>query len=86
MITGKHSSKSAEAVKQWYLDQEYPDRVLVGTATLATGVDGIDKVCDQLLIFDRLDGDPSKERQLIGRVLPRGTTDRPTHVVFATTE
>jgi len=38
-------------------------------------------VCDQLMIFDPIEGDGAKERQLIGRVLPRGTDDRPTHVV-----
>lgn len=45
--------------------------VLVGTASLATGTDGMDKVCDRLIILDDTD-DPSLRRQLIGRIMPRG--------------
>lgn len=45
--------------------------VLIGTATLATGVDGLDKVCDTLIIVNDTDDD-SLRRQLIGRILPRG--------------
>ena len=46
-------------------------RVLIGTATLATGTDGMDKVCNTLLIVDDTD-DEALRRQLIGRILPRG--------------
>lgn len=45
--------------------------VLVGTATLATGTDGLDKVCDTLVILDDTEDD-SLRRQLIGRIMPRG--------------
>lgn len=45
--------------------------VLIGTATLATGTDGLDKMCDTLLIVDDTDDD-SLRRQLMGRILPRG--------------
>ena len=45
--------------------------VLVGTASLATGTDGLDKVCNQLIILDDTDDD-SLRRQLIGRIMPRG--------------
>jgi hypothetical protein len=45
--------------------------VLVGTATLATGTDGLDKVCDRLIILDDTDDD-SLRRQLVGRIMPRG--------------
>ena len=45
--------------------------VLVGTASLATGTDGLDKVCDWLIILDDTDDD-SLRRQLIGRIMPRG--------------
>ena len=48
---------------------------LIGTTALATGVDGIDKVCQSMLILDDVRGDASKRRQLIGRILPRGTDD-----------
>ena len=44
---------------------------LIGTATLATGTDGLDKVCNTLIIVDDTDDDALR-RQLIGRILPRG--------------
>ena len=46
-------------------------RVLIGTASLATGTDGMDRVCNTLLIVDDTDDDALR-RQLIGRILPRG--------------
>jgi superfamily II DNA or RNA helicase len=45
--------------------------VLVGTATLATGTDGMDKVCDWLVILDDTEDDALR-RQLVGRIMPRG--------------
>lgn len=45
--------------------------VLIGTASLATGTDGMDKVCNTLLILDDTEDD-SLRRQLIGRIMPRG--------------
>jgi superfamily II DNA or RNA helicase len=45
--------------------------ILVGTATLATGTDGLDRVCDTLIIAHDTDDDALR-RQLIGRILPRG--------------
>lgn len=47
---------------------------LIGTATLATGTDGIDTMCDYMVILDDTD-DASLRRQLVGRILPRGNTD-----------
>ena len=47
-------------------------QVLVGTAYLATGTDGLDKMCDRLIILDDTDDD-SLRRQLIGRIMPRGS-------------
>lgn len=46
-------------------------QIMVGTATMATGLDGVDKVCDRLIIVDDTDDD-AKRRQLMGRILPRG--------------
>jgi len=70
LVTGKTSAKEKNAVldqfKNGVLD------VLVGTATLATGTDGMDKVCDWLVILDDTDDDALR-RQLIGRIMPRGT-------------
>jgi superfamily II DNA or RNA helicase len=69
LVTGqtpaKKKSARLEAFKDGVLD------VLVGTATLATGTDGLDKVCDWLVIFDDTDDDALR-RQLIGRIMPRG--------------
>ena len=47
--------------------------VLFGTATMSTGVDGLDKVCDMLILLDDTDDD-SLRRQVIGRILPRGSS------------
>ncbi len=45
--------------------------VLIGTATMRTGTDGLDRVCDTLIIVDDTDDDAARQ-QLIGRILPRG--------------
>ena len=45
--------------------------ILIGTAALATGTDGLDKVCDTLVILQDTEDDALR-RQLIGRILPRG--------------
>ena len=54
---------------QQLLDGEI--RVLIGTASLATGTDGIDKICNEMIIVDDTDDDALR-RQLVGRILPRG--------------
>lgn len=68
-VNGKTSTKrKAEKLalfKQGNLD------VLVGTSSLATGTDGLDKMCDWLMILQDTDDD-SLRRQLIGRIMPRG--------------
>lgn len=68
-VTGEHQPK----VKQAIIDnfRHGGCRVLVGTATLATGTDGLDKVCDTLVIVNDTDDDALR-KQLIGRILPRG--------------
>ena len=69
LLTGKtKAADKASAVNEFKsgkLD------VLVGTATLATGTDGFDKVCDLMVIVNDT-SDNAKRRQLIGRILPRG--------------
>jgi hypothetical protein len=69
LVTGKTPSK----VKDTYIAEFNAGLVdvLVGTASLATGTDGMDKVCDTLIILDDTDDD-SLRRQLIGRIMPRG--------------
>jgi Helicase conserved C-terminal domain len=53
-------------------------RALVGTQTLATGTDGLDKVCDTLVILDDTEDDAMR-RQLIGRIMPRGQATTVAH-------
>lgn len=57
------------AVKQFIEDPE--TEFMVGTASMATGTDGIDKVCKLMVIVDDTDDDALR-RQLVGRILPRG--------------
>ena len=56
--------------------------VLIGTATLATGMDGIDKMCDHLLIVDDTQDDALR-RQLMGRILPRGADSDVSKKIFS---
>ena len=51
---------------------------LVGTQTLATGTDGLDKMCDVLVIVDDTEDDAMR-RQLIGRIMPRGEATTTAH-------
>lgn len=70
LITGKMSKATKlETLQQFKEDPN--EQVLIGTATIATGVDGLDKVCDTLVLFDDTN-DNSLRRQIIGRILPRG--------------
>jgi hypothetical protein len=78
LITGDPVKGGVERTKQIFINIDMR-AVLIGTDALATGIDGIDVECDHLLIFDDTE-DPSMRRQLIGRVLPRGTRERDTIV------
>lgn len=68
-IDGGVSFKEKMRVVDAYKAGDYD--VLVGTASLATGTDGIDKMTDEMVILDDTT-DTSLRRQLVGRVLPRG--------------
>lgn len=70
LAVGRMTSKRKQAVVSAFKAGEAD--ILVGTATLATGTDGIDKMCDHLLIVDDTTDD-AQRRQLMGRILPRGT-------------
>jgi hypothetical protein len=72
LLTGATPKSTKEEVLEGFRSGAFP--VLVGTATLATGTDGLDKVCDTLVILDDTDDDALR-RQLIGRILPRGADD-----------
>jgi hypothetical protein len=69
MVTGRTPKPEKERIIQAFLAGHVD--VLIGTATLATGTDGMDRVCDTLIILDDTD-DAALRRQLIGRILPRG--------------
>jgi superfamily II DNA or RNA helicase len=69
VVTGAHTK--AEKDRLLTLFKTGGCDILIGTATLATGTDGLDKVCDTLLILDDTDDDALR-RQLIGRIMPRG--------------
>ena len=44
--------------------------VLIGTAAMATGTDGLDTMCDTLILLHDTDDD-SLRKQIIGRITPR---------------
>jgi superfamily II DNA or RNA helicase len=69
LITGATTKPLKDRILQEFLAGTY--HVLIGTATLATGTDGMDRVCDTLVILDDTDDDALR-RQLIGRIMPRG--------------
>ena len=79
MVTGALSGKRKQEAIDRFLTGRVP--VLVGTASLATGTDGLDKVCDSLLILDDTDDDALR-RQLIGRIMPRGVDSTSTHTKY----
>ena len=71
-LHGKTPKKQRELILARFLDPSQPV-LLVATATLATGFDGADTVCETMVIVeDTLDD--TLRRQLVGRILPRGTT------------
>ena len=69
-MTKKEKTAKLNEFRNGWLD------ILVGTASIATGTDGLDKVCDHLIILDDTDDD-SLRRQLIGRILHRGEGQGP---------
>ena len=83
IITGKDSKKVKEKELHRFISGDM--EVLVGTASIATGTDGIDKVSDLLILVDDTD-DESLRRQIIGRILPRGVdTDASRKVIYRLT-
>ena len=83
IITGKDTKKAKEAELHRFISGDM--EVLVGTASIATGTDGIDKVSDLLILVDDTD-DESLRRQIIGRILPRGAdTDASKKVIYRLT-
>lgn len=68
LVTGDDTTPMKEAKISAFRDGDVD--ILIGTSTLATGTDGLDTMCDKLIIFDDTDDDALR-RQLIGRILPR---------------
>ena len=80
IITGKDSKKVKEKELHRFIHGDV--EALVGTASIATGTDGIDNVSDLLILVDDTD-DESLRRQIIGRILPRGAdTDASKKVIY----
>lgn len=69
LLTGKDTVKRKQAVIEEFKKGRW--EILIGTSTLATGVDGIDKMCDTLIIVNDT-SDDALRRQLVGRIMPRG--------------
>lgn len=69
ILTGGNTKKQKDAIIEAFKQGEID--VLVATSTLATGTDGLDKVCDTMVILQDTPDD-SLRRQLVGRILPRG--------------
>ncbi len=69
LVTGQTKPQEKQAILDAFREGALP--FLVGTATLATGTDGLDKVCDTLIIVQDTDDD-SLRQQLVGRIYPRG--------------
>ena len=69
-VTGTETTKQKAQMIADFKTGDYD--ALIGTAALATGTDGLDKVCDTLIILQDTDDDALR-RQLIGRIMPRGT-------------
>lgn len=69
IITGDTPKKVKAAILNEFRTGAHD--ILIGTATLATGTDGLDRVCDTLVILDDTDDDALR-RQLVGRIMPRG--------------
>ena len=68
LVTGDDTTPMKEAKIAAFRDGDVD--ILIGTSTLATGTDGLDTMCNKLIIFDDTDDDALR-RQLIGRILPR---------------
>ena len=69
LITGKTTTKRKGEILEEFLASD--EMELVGTASLATGADGLDRKVNELIIVDDTDDD-AQRRQLTGRILPRG--------------
>ena len=69
LITGETTKGRKDAILHHFRTGQQP--VLIGTASLATGTDGLDRVCHTLVILDDTDDDALR-RQLVGRIMPRG--------------
>lgn len=69
LITGKTKPVDKNQAVQDFINGDM--QILIGTATMATGTDGMDKVCNTMIILDDTD-DNAQRRQLVGRILHRG--------------
>lgn len=68
-VSGKTKDKE-EALKQF--KDPNGAQYLIGTASISTGTDGLDTVCNVLVLVQDVWGDAAQRRQIVGRILPRG--------------
>ncbi len=78
-ISGTTPKKKKQKILDRFRNGEID--VLIGTASMATGTDGLDQVCDTMIILVDTDDDALR-RQLIGRILPRGLDTDATKKTF----
>ena len=68
LLTGNSSTALKQDKIALFRKGDVP--VLIGTAAMATGTDGLDTMCDTLIILHDTDDD-SLRKQIIGRITPR---------------
>lgn len=75
LITGEDTTITKQEKLEKFLAAS-PDELpmLICTAALGTGTDGLDKVCDLMILLHDTD-DTAFRKQLMGRILPRGEVD-----------
>jgi hypothetical protein len=82
-VDGDTTKKRLEEQKHGFINAERG--FLIGTSSIATGMDGVDKTCHAMFILDDIVGDDALRRQLIGRILPRGAQDTSPRLVIRAT-
>ena len=68
LLTGNSSTAIKQDKIELFRKGSVP--VLIGTAAMATGTDGLDTMCDTLILLHDTDDD-SLRKQIIGRITPR---------------
>lgn len=70
LYTGRQTTEEREKAKQLF--QEGKIDILIGSTPIGTGVDGLQKVCDRIILMS-LPWTHSEYEQLIGRIIRQGS-------------